>query len=123
MSIRATALAGHGEHRVQRKEQRLLTQILILNIPARFSLRLGHVVGLLCEVSNEDFLQAISRESEDLNMSEHTVAIEIAKAALFEHCAMSSSVAMIFLTRATGLRSVEAVKESGDSYVEEMMSQ
>jgi len=51
-----------------------------------------------------------------------TVATEMAKAALFEHCAISSSMAMIFLTRATVFVSVCSAGEEWMTYVEEQRS-
>jgi hypothetical protein len=80
-----------------------LTKVLVLEVPTWFSLGFDDVVGLLSQVANKNLLLSVSHEFSRSRAAACTVATDMANAALLEHWAMSSSVAMIFFTRATDL--------------------
>jgi hypothetical protein len=83
----------------------LHTHVLVLNVPPRLPLQLGHVLGFTGEVLHKHLLWRVSAaalRANKMQMGILAVARVMTKAALLEQTLMSGSTAMIFLTRVTG---------------------
>ena len=111
LSMRLTALAAGVVSQVARVSRKaFLTEVFVLDVSSRFLFGLDNVHGLLGEVANEHLLQT-SDGSKSLEECGCTAAIVMANEALAETAPISSSIARIFLIRATRNTSARAGKQ------------